>query len=50
MVQDWNLFLDPYVQVVSELKVKFRGIHKQNIRSKTFLLRKLREDYSEEDL
>jgi putative GTP pyrophosphokinase len=26
---DWELFLDPYIQAVSELKVKFRGIRKQ---------------------
>jgi putative GTP pyrophosphokinase len=29
MERDWNLFLAPYQQVVSELKVKLRGIRKQ---------------------
>ncbi|MDH6363809.1 putative GTP pyrophosphokinase [Enterococcus sp. PF1-24] len=29
MERDWNLFLAPYEQVVSELKVKLRGIRKQ---------------------
>lgn len=26
---DWEAFLDPYIQAVGELKVKFRGIRKQ---------------------
>jgi len=26
---DWELFLDPYIQAVGELKIKFRGIRKQ---------------------
>jgi len=29
MEKDWEVFLDPYVQAVGELKVKLRGIRKQ---------------------
>jgi putative GTP pyrophosphokinase len=29
MDRDWEVFLDPYVQAVGELKVKLRGIRKQ---------------------
>ena len=37
MDRDWEVFLDPYVQAIGELKVKLRGIrkqyHKQNLTS-----------------
>lgn len=26
---EWEAFLDPYIQTVGELKIKFRGIRKQ---------------------
>lgn len=29
MVLDWEVFLDPYIQTVGELKIKLRGIRKQ---------------------
>ncbi len=29
MAIDWEEFLDPYIQTVGELKIKFRGIRKQ---------------------
>ncbi|MDR0921400.1 MAG: GTP pyrophosphokinase family protein [Lactobacillales bacterium] len=29
MIKDWEIFLDPYVQAVGELKIKLRGIRKQ---------------------
>lgn len=29
MVVDWEVFLDPYIQTVGELKIKLRGIRKQ---------------------
>ncbi|MFP9126141.1 GTP pyrophosphokinase family protein, partial [Enterococcus faecalis] len=29
MIRDWEEFLAPYEQAVSELKVKLRGIRKQ---------------------
>ncbi|EHJ52113.1 GTP pyrophosphokinase family protein [Streptococcus macacae] len=33
---DWEVFLDPYIQAVGELKIKFRGIRKQFLKQNRY--------------
>ncbi|MCL2681645.1 MAG: GTP pyrophosphokinase family protein [Streptococcaceae bacterium] len=33
---DWEMFLDPYVQTVGELKIKLRGVRKQFLKKKLY--------------